>query len=379
MKAWAVSLVRKLRGKTDFFLKILPIFAFVVPMLILYFTENIAYPYYPNTFEMTWKGRTFYLFFIWLIFLEIALNWEDLQLQRLKQSGPKKKLAFALALLFPTIYTVISNFSWPSLLTLNPLLPSTAGGGTFNFGGLNVLIVKWVWSYITFRDWMPLAIEYFVFGVSFAVIAATQYGLAGLKKFVVSPFFMIAVGTIYTIDNAYPYGYFTPFQAMVPLTANLSASVLNLLGYQTKWGGTALGTPILTAWNSEGIASFGIAWPCAGIESLLIYTVVIALFLRNNPMPLWQKAVYFLFGAFVTYFLNVLRIVTIFLIGIHNGNWMLFHNYYGALYGASWIISYPLIIVGSQALVRRIRPPKAQSASPTEAVSGMKASPSDAT
>jgi hypothetical protein len=68
--------------------------------------------------------------------------------------------------------------------------------------------------------------------------------------------------------------------------------------------------------------------------------------------------VYFVFGAAVTYFINALRIVTIFMIAINGGDVGLFHNYYGQLYSLFWIMSYPLMIMGSRALWGRIVTPK---------------------
>ena len=53
-------------------LKLLPLAAFAVPLLWLYLLS-------PGSFEAMWKGRTFQLFFIWLIGLELILGWESLQ------------------------------------------------------------------------------------------------------------------------------------------------------------------------------------------------------------------------------------------------------------------------------------------------------------
>ncbi|MCK4433881.1 exosortase/archaeosortase family protein, partial [Candidatus Bathyarchaeota archaeon] len=107
---------------------------------------------------------------------------------------------------------------------------------------------------------------------------------------------------------------------------------------------------------------FLIAWPCAGVESLIIYTLVILLFLKESLIPWKQRIVYFAIGAIVTYFINVLRIVTIFVISIpchstQNAVWR-FHNIYGQLYSIAWIISYPLIIIGTRVLWQKIRSQK---------------------
>jgi len=100
-------------------------------------------------------------------------------------------------------------------------------------------------------------------------------------------------------------------------------------------------------------AGFSIAWPCAGVESLLLYTLTILVFLQTLPALKRQKVIYFTVGFVVTYFVNILRIVTIFLIALNKGDVWAFHNYYGWLYSVSWIVFYPLVITGCQRLLNR--------------------------
>jgi thaumarchaeosortase len=338
---------KKTKEKISILIKLLPLFSFVIPFLILYLYQDIAYPPYPyyyysytNTFEMTWKGRTFYIFFLWLASLEMISSWDKLQLSNVNKLTSPRTIAFILALSLPTIYAVISNYY-----------------------GLNVAIVDWAWqNKITQCDWMPLSTEYMVLAVLFTLIIFLQYGVNGLKNISLSPVFLATIGMIYTIDNIYQYGSFTPFQILVPATANLAANVLNLMGYQTRWIGQSCGTPVLLAWNFKGAASFGIAWPCSGIESLLIYTLTILLFLKNTDVSWKQRIIYFLVGAVVTFFINVMRIVTIFIIAIDTGMYSLqthrFHDYYGQLYSIIWIALYPLIIIATRALWRKIRAPR---------------------
>lgn len=341
------SIVQGVKKNIYVLVKLLPILSFIVPFLILYLYQGIAYPPYPfyyhsytNTFEVTWKGRTFYIFFLWLASLEIILGWEKLQLSQINKLISVRTIAFILALLLPTIYVVL-----------------------FNYCGLNVALVDWAWQNEFVQcDWMPLSIEYLVFAALYTVLIFLQYGVNGLKNISLSPVFLATIGIIYTIDNIYQYGSFTPFQILVPATANLAAYVLNLMGYQTQWLGQYCGTPVLSAWNTQGSASFGIAWPCSGIESLLIYTLTILLFLKNTDISWKQRAVYFSVGAIVTFFINVMRIATIFIIAIDTGMHSLqtrrFHDYYGQLYSITWIVLYPLIIIAIQALWRRINAPK---------------------
>jgi thaumarchaeosortase len=326
----ANRLVLKTKKNTGVVILLSLIFSFVVPFSMLYYLD-------PGLFEKTWIGRTFYLFFLWLVILEIILDWEKLQKGKLQKVGSLRTIAFIAVLLLPTVYMVVANY-----------------------GGLNLMIEN-LGKQNNMEDHyaklMRLPVEYLVFAAAFGLMVLLAYGRSGLLDFSTSVFFLGVIGTLYAIDTLYPGNRFTPFQMLVPATANLAASVLNWMGYQTVFLRSAMeGVPRLAVLNTNvGIVAFDIAWPCSGIESLLIYTVVILLFLKKSGIPLWQKTAYFAIGASVTYILNVLRIVTIFLIKIGRGDWQTFHDYYGLLYSVSWIISYPLIIVGSQALWRKIR------------------------
>jgi thaumarchaeosortase len=323
----------------DAILKLLPLLAFAVPLLWLYFLDAAS-------FEAMWKGRTFQLFFIWLIGLELILDWEKIKPTPIAKPFAPRTLAFVVALLLPTMYVVTANY-----LGLNAAIAAASSQSGIQFGYL-----------------MPLAVEYLVFTVLFCLTAFLAFGKQGLTAFSVPAFFLGMVGAIYTIDNVYPYGTFAPFQLLVPTTATLAANVLSFMGYNTVYTVQTLagsGTmPYLTATdpvNPARTATFAIAWPCAGIESFLIFTVVALLFLTRMQISLKAKVGYFAVGAVVTYFINVLRIVTIFVIGMDNGvnseAVNLFHSYYGPLYAIAWIAAYPLIILGAQSLIRRVRKP----------------------
>jgi exosortase/archaeosortase family protein len=119
------------------------------------------------------------------------------------------------------------------------------------------------------------------------------------------------------------------------------------------------GMSTLQATGPLGTTKFSIAWPCAGIESFLIFTAVVLVFLQQMHISWKAKTGYFAVGVVVTYFINVLRIVTIFNIGMQYGaessQVEMFHFYYGPLYSIIWIVSYPLIIFATQGLWRKMR------------------------
>lgn len=313
--------------------RLLPLLAFLVPMIILYFI-------YPDSFEKTWKGRTYYIFFLWLLTLEMILNWEELHTTKLRGIKSPRTIAFIIALSIPTIYVIIANFY-----------------------GLNNAIQNYASQNLNMDDYfasnMPVCIEYLIFATLFMTITLLQYGTIGLKHYSIAPILLAIIGSIYLIDNFYPEGAFTPFQIIVPTTAYLAEKVLTLIGYQTVWQGFMDGMPVYVFQDPSGrfTMPFKIAWPCSGIDSLLLYTAIILLFMKKSSIPTLHKVVYFVIGAVVTYCINILRIVTIFMISTSGSREAVqtFHDLYGPLYSVTWIVSYPLIIFGIEALFEKLK------------------------
>jgi len=341
-------------------------FSFILPIFILYLL-------YPASFNSTWKGRALYFFFVWLLFLELILGWKKLT-KKLSSSKKSRIVAMVITASVPVVYVM-----------------------SVNLFGLNSMLIEWgkrMGAGLPY-DW-PLALEYLVLTIFFTATIWLAYGVKGLKQFSVSLFLLGAIGTVYTIDTFYPYGIFKPFQAFVPFTASSAAKVLNWMGYKTYFSGRIYeGTPQLVAFNSSGRTAFFIGWPCAGVQSLFIYTFVILLFLKDAPFALRWKVVHaaipkklkfmvggkrinFLvknkiiraaivraeklvvavlrmvpfyiiigIGAVGTYIVNILRIVSIYVIAINQGMdaALVFHSFYGEFYSMTWIIAYLIIII----------------------------------
>jgi len=305
-----------------------PLVAFAVPLLWLYLLN-------PASFDALWKGRTFQLFFVWLILLELILGWESLQKGRIHKPTTIRLVALLIALLLPTVYVVVSNYS-----------------------GLNVAIVEASrQSGVYWYNDIPAGVEYLVFAGFFSLMAFLILGLKGLKSFSIPVLFSVIVGAVFIIDSVYPNGQFMPFQFLVPVTTMLASNTLGFMGYSTTLDLSHGYLPQLTVTDPSNplkTASFGIAWPCAGIESLLIFAVTIMLFLKRMPISWQAKIGYFAFGAGITYLINILRIVSIYLFVLDGGDMNVFHQTIGPLYPIAWIVTYPLVILGSQSLWHRV-------------------------
>jgi len=307
---------------------------------ILSSTMSIMTLYFlhPESYNVTWKGRAYYIFFLWLVFLEVVLNWGKIK-AKVNALKSKRFLASAIAAFLPIIYILIIDFL-----------------------GIGKIIIDSFPKYYGMSFWaesMPLAIEYIVLAALFSLTAALTYGVEGLRHFTLSISLLSAIGLIFLVDNFYPYGEFTPFQILAPATTMLASEILSLMGYRAEVKGQSYGAVVMKVWRDGDKASFGIAWPCSGVESLIIYSVVTALFLKDSSFSRKQKILYFLVGAIITYIINALRIAKIFIIAVEYGvtspEVRRFHDYYGPLCSVTWIAAYQLIMVITQLLLEKMR------------------------
>jgi len=93
-----------------------------------------------------------------------------------------------------------------------------------------------------------------------------------------------------------------------------------------------------------------VAWPCAGVQSLLLFTLITLVFFKKTTMQRERKIIFFLIGAAGTYLTNILRVASFLTISVHYGEeagWV-FHNSYGELYFMAWMFLYFMIIIAVQ-------------------------------
>ena len=303
-------------------------------------------------FDITWKGRLLLFLFFWLFAL-ISFS-ERKSLEEIAANGRKSGFRILLIFLFaliPLFYIIGVNF-----LGLDQTIISIGDWLRGEYWKANTAY----YENSLMGDW-PMSLEYLVFAAAFVGTVLLAYGKKGLKTFSLPASLVAGVGIIYMIDTMYPGGAFTPLQAFALPTAACAAVLLQILGIPFSMyfspGPTSTPTIVVTAQGAS--AATGIAWPCAGVHSLFLYTVIVLLFLGKLDVSGFRKATYFVVGFVGTYFVNVLRIVTYFVLLIGQGRAvaLTFHNVYGELYFFTWILAFILLILAIQrfALVERLK------------------------
>jgi thaumarchaeosortase len=319
---------------------------FVVAMVLLvildYFNlESLALFNEKFFFDYTWKGRLFLLFFLWLFVLETSLNWET----QPKENSEIKPINFRiiasfLCALIPLVYIISVNFLGLDQTVIN--LGDVLRGEYWRANFLGDL------GYLLGAAW-PLLVEYIVFAVSFLATILLAYGKGGLKKFGLTLAFIIGVSGVYFLDIFFPYGVLKPFQLLALPTAACAAIVLDILGYvfTLSFSPGAEAMPIIRTQAGGRWYSVGIAWPCAGVHSMFLYTLIILLLFKKSDISRFRKTIYFIAGAIGTYSVNILRILVYFRILVNQGLTaaQTFHDVYAELLFVVWILLYILLII----------------------------------
>ena len=318
--------------------------SFFIPILLIFFLDFFNIEAFASfnqrfMFDLTWKGRMFYLFFIWLLLLESIMDWEVIiEKQTTFQNRFRVLLACVFALI-PLVYILSVNFLGLNQTILNVGQSLQIRSGDF----INM-------------DW-PLSIEYLILTTFFMSATLLAYGIVGLKKFSISLSLLAGIGIIYLVDTIWPYGTFKPMQLLAVPTAAFATALLDLLGYNVTFAYPIFSpeegsTPIMTVTSGGRFApvTAKVAWPCAGVHSLLLFTLITLVFFKKTTMQRDRKIIYFLIGAAGTYLTNIIRIASFFTISVHYGRDVgtVFHNSYGELYFVAWMLLYFIIIITIQ-------------------------------
>ena len=333
--------LRKLSETKKARLHFLLLSLFVIPVFLVLFLDFFNIEAFGSfnekfMFDLTWKGRMFYLFFVWLLLLESILDWEVIVE---KQPTFQNRFRVFLACIFAAV---------PSVYILS-----------VNFLGLDQMILSFGQALQIRPDFInghwPLSVEYLIL-ISFFIFATwLAYGLAGLKSFSISLSLLAGIGVIYLVDTIWPFGTFKPMQLLVVPTAAFATTLLDFLGYNVTLtypiSSSEYGSlPLMIVRAGGETVRANIAWPCAGVHSLFLFTLIILVFFKKTKIQKERKIIFFLVGTAGTYLTNIFRISSFFTISINYGQeaGKAFHDSYGELYFIAWMLTYFMIIVAIQ-------------------------------
>jgi exosortase/archaeosortase family protein len=337
----------RLKISSDTYKKLLVPFSVIIMVLIVYIID-------PLSLQETWEGRAFYLFFLWLFALEFILGSRNPKPKTNSSASWPRIIGGFFMLTIPTIYLILVGVVFSEKIgesSMSGLINTIIGFGKFLGVGRGWDVNTQ--SYLINLSF-PLSLEYIIVAASILVGVLLLLDFDGIRQFSVSISLLWLIGVFFMINTFDPYTASFPnflsllspilpqsgvsIQGFVPFISSIVASVMKRLGYSVQMVVLKDGTVQMLV-NGYG---FDIYWPCAGVYSLFIYTFVILLFLKGFPMSFGGKVVSFVIGAVGTFFVNILRIVSIMEIYVTKGATAgdIFHDYYGELFFMFWIVFY---------------------------------------
>lgn len=205
------------------------------------------------------------------------------------------------------------------------------------------------------NSWL-MSVDYSTYALYILALAVVLFGLVAIKN-VITPILLSAAFLVfYLLDAFFPYGQIGPLQ----FWANFIVAAVGLLA-------KLFGLPIygfsnyLTIQGTKGLYRLAVYWPSVGVQSMIIFSVVMLVVAAKLDIPILRKVVYAAVGVLGTIFLNVLRIFAIAYYGYAyatSGQQLdAFHNSLGEVVFPIWIVLFIFLILGIENRIAPQPPP----------------------
>jgi thaumarchaeosortase len=305
-----------------------------LPVLFLYIMA-------PQTFELSWagfgklgRGGLFFVLFF--------LGFDLLDLSKVKiQWSLKRKVACAIVVFVAVVY----------------FLEVGLGQG---FTDLIYDVGRVLGASGDVSNSFLMATDYVADSIYLAVLTGVLFGLSMIRRVITPIVFASGMLVFYLLDAFFPYGSLGPLQ----FWANFIVAGVGLLS-------KLFGLPIdgftnhLNISGLHGYFRLVVYWPSVGVQSILIYSVVMVVIAAKLQAPPVRKLIYALVGISGTILLNVVRIFSIAYYGYAyatNGQQLdAFHNAIGEILFPIWIVVFLMLIIKIEDHLASSRPVRKKS------------------
>jgi thaumarchaeosortase len=289
-----------------------------VPIIFLFLAA-------PQTFELSWAGfgklgrggLAFVLFFLGFDLLDYKkakIQWTSI-----------RKVATVLTVSAATIYFIevglgqdVTNFIYSIGRSLG------ASGDVSN-------------SFL-------MATDYIAMSIYLTLLTTVLFSLNAIRRVITPIVFSLGMLFFYMLDAFFPYGSLGPLQFWADFIVAGVAFLAKIFGLPIYGF-----TNHLTIEGLHGYYRLVVYWPSVGVQSILIYSVVMLVIAAKLQAPLIRKVIYAAVGIGGTVLLNVLRIFTISYYGYvyaTSGQQLdAFHNAIGEVLFPIWIVVFLVLIL----------------------------------
>jgi thaumarchaeosortase len=302
---------------------------------------------YPDTFSLSWnEGRGGFLF---------AMAFIAAELVGIRYCITRERFFIVAALAAVTIayFVALPMGLRDSIRDAAPLY--------------NVALVdSWIWM------WDSIVMSLFV-SVSLVVFFRKRW----YKIAPAGAIFLAGTAAFLATDAFFPYDTLGPLQFIVPIYLQIDQALVNFIDANVMNVGpenpespakpaTARGN-LLILNGLHGPFALQVFWPSAGVDSMIIFTLVMLAFLLKMEIPAKRKIMYFIIGSFGTAAVNVIRIISLSLYALvvttTVSEWEAFHSVAGMIMFLPWLGVYLGIVMYTES--KRMRKLQAGSITPS--------------
>jgi thaumarchaeosortase len=283
-----------------------------------------AFILYPGSFTLSWnEGRGGFLFVL------IFIVFELLSTPKLSMSTGRLYIVCILSL------SAIFYFASLGLFGFQEVIKSSASA-------YNVVLPDswtWMWDFIVLALFLTSAL-FVLFGTRFLKVAPAAI------------IYLAGSAIILSLDAFFPYDSLGPLQIIVPFYLEIDEVVTNWMDKHVIDLGP--GTPAAAEGNSlvltvsNGPFALRVYWPSAGVNSLIIYSSIMLVFLLKMQIPTNRRVAYFVIGTLGTVAVNIVRIISLsffpLLVTSNIQEWEGYHSIAGEVMFLPWLIIYLITI-----------------------------------
>lgn len=226
------------------------------------------------------------------------------------------------------------------------------------------LIFSWVqmWDFIIMAAFTGVA-SFLLFGKNWYKIASA------------GAIFLAGNATVLALDAFFPYDSLGALQFIVPIYLQIDQSIVSFIDQNVMdvgRGAVARGN-LLVLNGLKGPFALQVFWPSAGVDSMIIFSLVMLAFLLKMEIPRKNKIIYFAIGAFGTAAVNVTRIISLTLYALIGTTdptqWEVFHSVAGIMMFLPWLGIFLAVVLFTEG--RRVKKLNAASSSTVQIASGI--------
>ena len=309
--------------------------------------------YDSESFILGWnEGRSGLLFGAFFLLME----WQEARNLITVKLTKKRGFTFALCIaLLSMFFIAVYAFDLHAVVA--------EAGKTLNVQN-DTFLKNWVWLW-----------EYVVLAAYILGVVTSLFNVRSISKFSVPFVYLLGMASILLLDGVYPYESLGFLQGMVPMITEIVVGLLWLSGvYIMRTPELNAPRPsvqvidnMLAIRGTTGYMNLLMYWPCVGILSMLIYSLIIIILMVKLEAPFKRKIIYAAVGAAGTFITNILRIFMItYYVAYISVDIKIFHENIGEVLFLVWIIAFLMIVTQSEIWISRRQLARIKASSPTK-------------